>query len=304
MLPRRPPPPERRRVRRSSTGRAAAFGFAHADVGVARFTAPPSISLEMCVTQTQFDSETDETDAPSDDGALSEFFEAEWITEVVREVKSGKEGTVYCCRAAARTGHDLLAAKVYRPPEHRLFHNRAVYEEGRWIGDRRLGRALAKKTRVGRALGADIWGAHEYETLALLHGAGAAVPKPVARSGQALLMTYVGDLDRAAPLLQHAEIPSDEAASLFRRLLREIGLWLGCGRVHGDLSPYNILYWNGEPTVIDFPQAVDIETNPQARALLTRDVTNLCRFFARYGVRADPEMVAFDLWRREGPRGW
>ena len=55
-----------------------------------------------------------------------DFFEDDMITEVVRVVNSGKEGTVYCCRASARTGQELFAAKSYRPPEHRMFHRSAV----------------------------------------------------------------------------------------------------------------------------------------------------------------------------------
>lgn len=259
----------------------------------ARSTAPRWIALEVRVTHPQ-----------TYEDALTVFFEDDWITDVVQVLKSGKEGTVYCCRAAPRTGQELLAAKVYRPREHRLFHNNAVYLEGRWIGDRRLRRAVANKSRVGRVVQADTWVTHEYQTLQLLHGAGAAVPQPFARSGQALLMTYVGDLDAPAPLLQHAEVPAAAAEPLFRQLLREIELWVACGRVHADLSPFNILYWEGKPTVIDFPQAVDPETNPQARALLTRDLANLCRFFARYGVRADPEVLTSGLWRRLRLREW
>ena len=50
--------------------------------------------------------------------------------------------------------------------------------------------------------------------------------------------------------------------------------------------------------MIDFPQAVDPQVNPNARALLARDVTNVCRFFARHGVPTDPERIADLLWRR------
>jgi RIO kinase 1 len=251
------------------------------------------MSVEECVSQTQ-----------TYEDALTEFVEDDLITGVVQVLKSGKEGTVYCCRASPRTGHEFLAAKVYRPREHRLFHNSAVYEEGRWIPDKRLRRAVAGKSRVGREVQADTWVGHEYETLRLLHGAGAAVPEPLARSGQALLMTYVGDFDAPAPLLQHAELAADAAEPLFGRLLREIELWLSCGRVHADLSAFNILYWEGEPTVIDFPQAVDPEVNTNARELLTRDIANLCRFFARFGIRADAESLAAGLWRRWRPREW
>lgn len=236
--------------------------------------------------------------------ALTDFFEDDLITDVVRVLKSGKEGTVYCCRAAPRTGQELLAAKVYRPPEHRLFHNSAIYEEGRWIPDKRIRRAMANKSRVGREAQAENWVGHEYETLRLLHAAGAAVPRVFGRSGQALLMTYVGDLEVAAPMLQHAQVPPDLAEPLFRRLLGEIQLWLECGRVHADLSPFNVLYWEGAATVIDFPQAVDPETNGNARELLTRDVANICRYFARHGIRADAEAVASGIWRRSRWRDW
>lgn len=242
------------------------------------------------------------TDAHDD--ALSEFFEDNLITGVIREVKSGKEGTVLCCRAAARTGRELLAAKIYRSTEHRMFHNSAVYREGRYVADRRIRRAIANKSRAGRAYEAHSWVNEEFDTLRLLHGAGAAVPEPVSRTGQAILMSYVGDIDAPAPPLQHAEIAPEEADQLFRRLLREVELWLACGRVHADLSAFNILIWEGAPTVIDFPQAVDPEVNGNARALLARDLANLCRFFARYGIRADPDSLADGMWRRQGPRLW
>ena len=45
---------------------------------------------------------------------LEPFFDEGWITEVIRPVKSGKEATVYLCRAGDRTGEELVAAKVYR----------------------------------------------------------------------------------------------------------------------------------------------------------------------------------------------
>lgn len=232
---------------------------------------------------------------------FDEFVEAEWITEVVQELKSGKEGTVYCCRAAPRTGYDLLAVKVYRSQEHRMFRNNAVYQEGRWIGDLRLERAVAKKTKTGRIFRADSWVGQEFAALERLHAAGASVPRPLARTGQALLMEFVGDHDGPAPLLHDAVVPRELALPLFRRILDEVGTWLENGLIHADLSPYNILYWDGQPVVIDFPQAVDPETNPRARELLTRDVANVCRYFGRHGIRADAETIAIDLWRKRGP---
>jgi RIO kinase 1 len=90
----------------------------------------------------------------------------------------------------------------------------------------------------------------------------------------------------------------DEARPLFERLVRNVELWLANDTVHGDLSAFNVLYWEGRATVIDFPQAVDPRFNPHARALLRRDLENLCRYFGRLGVTADGARIADTLWRR------
>ena len=75
-------------------------------------------------------------------------------------------------------------------------------------------------------------------------------------------------------------------------------LMLRCNRVHGDLSPHNVLYYEGDIKVIDFPQATDPRFNPAARDLLTRDVENICRYFRQYGVECDGWVIADDLWKR------
>src|SRR5262245_59282193 len=75
--------------------------------------------------------------------ALEPFFHAGWISEVVREIKSGKEATVYCCRGGALACKQLLAAKIYRPLESRRFRNDAIYQTGRVH--------LARNGRVKRA---------------------------------------------------------------------------------------------------------------------------------------------------------
>ena len=88
--------------------------------------------------------------------------------------------------------------------------------------------------------------------------------------------------------------------------LKEVGpskvslveLWLTRNVVHADLSAFNVLYWEGEVTTIDFPQFVDPRTNRNAYDLLTRDVENLGGYFERFGVRTNARNVAADLWTR------
>ena len=230
--------------------------------------------------------------------ALTEFYEKGLITEVVSLVKSGKEATVYCCRAHPSTGHDFLAAKIYRKMDNRNFKNDAVYWAGVSVGKRRERVAFAKKTKAGRAVQAGRWQGREHETLSLLHAAGADVPEVVAAAEGVLLMQYFGDDTGAAPQLQHVKLPAAEAPIVLQQILDNVALWLASHRVHADLSPFNVLYWRERARIIDFPQAVDPRKNPNAWDLLQRDLGNVERYFARYGLEVDASWITHDLRRQ------
>jgi RIO kinase 1 len=235
-------------------------------------------------------------DAPFDgDGTEFESLYATGIiTEVLGALKSGKEATVYVCRA--RSG--LVAAKLYRAREHRDFRNATVYDDGRQFLEERVARAVRSKTGFGRTAEQSRWKYREWERLNALHAAGVAVPKPLAVSDGVVVMEYIGDEQVAAPRLHDVTLAKDVAARALKWLLYDIELMLSVNVVHADLSPYNILWWKERAIVIDLPQAVDPRFNRNARALLHRDVSNVCRYFARAGVAIDAEWVTRDLWRR------
>ncbi len=230
--------------------------------------------------------------------ALDSFLATGIITEILYPVKSGKEATVYCCRAHPSTGKDLLAAKIYRSRNHRGFKNDAVYQEGRVILDAHARRAVQKKSRFGREVQFGLWVNHEFETLAALYDAGADVPQPIARTESALLMEYFGDHEQAAPSLERSELSREQARAAFDRVLDNVELWLAHNYIHGDLSAYNILYWQGQAKIIDFPQAIDPRFNSNALALLTRDIENVCHHLARYDLFYDGARIAGQLWNK------
>lgn len=240
----------------------------------------------------------DEAPDDLDDDPLSPFIAEGLITEVLGEIKSGKEGTVYCCRANPSLGHELIAAKVYRERSHRTFKNDSRYREGRVILNKRDARAVNKNTEWGREARFGMWIEHEYQTLKQLSELGADVPKPLVRGGRAVLMEYVGDEHGAAPALQQVALPENDVRPLFQSAVSNLELFLRCNLIHGDLSAYNILYRPGRITIIDFPQAVDPRSNSAALSLLARDVENLCSYWTRYGVRADPGRMTHHLWSR------
>jgi RIO kinase 1 len=234
----------------------------------------------------------------SDMAAMQEFIDEGAIRAVLGVVKSGKEATVYRCRAGREFRQRYLAAKVYHDASHRTFQHAKEYTEGRVILNGQVRRAVEKRTDAGREFAASMWVNSEFETLSALGYAGADVPEVFASTDKAILMEYLGDETGAAPYLQHAKFDREEAETLFERLLWNIELWLGENVVHGDLSPFNILYTEGRLVVIDFPQAVDPRMAPAARRLLERDVANVCKYFTRHGIEADAAGIARDLWER------
>jgi RIO kinase 1 len=232
------------------------------------------------------------------DDALKPFFKEHLIQDVHYAVKSGKEATVFLCEADPSVGVEYLIAKIYRPRESRSFKNDAVYHAGVFVGDRRMRKAIEQKSRHGRAFQFVNWIDREYEALRHLHAFGADVPKTYARSEHAILMQFIGEGDEPALPLNRVSLNREDAEAVFDRVLRNVELWLSLDYIHADLSAFNILYHGGSATVIDFPQTVNARTNPHAYDLLQRDIDNVCRYFARYGIRADASRIAGELWTR------
>ncbi|HLZ61468.1 MAG TPA: RIO1 family regulatory kinase/ATPase [Ktedonosporobacter sp.] len=230
--------------------------------------------------------------------ALDYFFAEGMITEILYPVKRGKEATVYCCQAHPSTGAELLAAKIYTPRNHRGFKNDAIYMEGRVITNGQLRRAVQKKSRFGREVQFGMWVNHEFEVLTALSRAGADVPQPIARTQSAVLMEYFGDRERAAPSLEGSELSRYQARAVFDSLISNIELCLAHNYIHGDLSSRNVLYWQDQAKIIDFPQAIDPRFNSNALSLLTRDIENICQYVARYGLVYDGRRIAERLWYR------
>jgi RIO kinase 1 len=232
------------------------------------------------------------------DEAIEHFLDEGLIERVIRPIKSGKEASVHLCRANPRTtGEELAALKVYHPLDRRDFRDESLYRDGEWIKERRVRVALEKKTHFGRELQGALWVGREWETLRLLSTAGAPVPRPIAMTDRAILMSYVGDGARAAPQLHRLrfEDPGD-AEDVLDQVLRGVERLLFRDVIHGDLSPFNVLVWEGVAWLIDFPQAVDAKKNRHAEALLARDIRRICDHFARLGVERDTERVVADLW--------
>src|SRR5579885_3392473 len=250
-------------------------------------------------------------DAPWILSSLAPLYNQQLIVDVLHEAHSGKEATVFCCAAHPSTGVEYLAAKIYRPRMFRSLRNDAIYrysrvqrdEQGQAEhGNSRRGSAATRKNEKGRAAQVASWIEYEYQTQRLIYEHGGDVPRPFAQVGNAVLMEYIGDFEQPAPRLSDVTLEPEEVEGHFAGILRNIELALEQGRIHGDLSAYNILYWQGRCTLIDFAQAVDPYHSSDVYSLFARDVERICQHFALYGVQADPRALAREIWMRHmGP---
>ena len=225
-------------------------------------------------------------------------------------LKTGKEAEVFVIERHSGDRSCLLAHKRYRPRAvtHKgelealgfqraaSFVNDAAYREGHSKFARsRDQRAAATKTKYGRKLLTKNWSGQELEVMHRAWDAGANVPYPVGALGDGLLMQYIGDHAQAAPRLVQARLSRIQLAVAYDQLVDNLQTFAAASVVHGDLSPFNVLWWEDRLWFIDFPQASDLVLNPMGFDLLHHDVVTMCTWFTRQGHPCDAEALFAEL---------
>ena len=215
------------------------------------------------------------------------------IDEVMRQLMSGKEATVY----VVRCGDEIRCAKVYKEANQRSFHQAVAYQEGRRVKNSRQARAMEKGTRYGRKMAEEVWQNAEVDALYRLAAAGVRVPTPFICFEGVLLMELVTGADgNAAPRLNDVAMDHAQALTMHAALLRQVVLMLCAGVIHGDLSEYNILVDAEGPVIIDLPQAVDASASSVAASMLERDVRNLADFFSAVAPELATSQYGKEIW--------
>jgi len=224
---------------------------------------------------------------------LEPLIEDGLIDEVMRQLMSGKEATVY----VVRCGDEVRCAKVYKEANKRSFRQSVDYTEGRKVKGSRQARAMEKGSKYGRKAQEEAWQSAEVDALYRLAAAGVRVPKPYNFYEGVLLMELVTDAHgSAAPRLNDVELSAEEARAHHRTLIGEVVRMLCAGVVHGDLSEFNILLGAEGPVIIDLPQAVDAAGNNHASTMLERDVGNLAAYFGRFAPELLTTQYGKEIW--------
>ncbi len=216
-----------------------------------------------------------------------EFFDHPTLTTISRlitqgqfesidyPISTGKEGGVF--RATLPGG--FRAVKVYRigntifkrlPP--------AVLED-----------LIREAGAHQRARLVFAWARREHTILRKLAAAQVRCPEPYGYLRNVLVMEFIGTDGVPAATLQ--EMVVEDPGGLYEELVEQIRRMVhNAELVHGDLSPYNLLLWEGKPVFIDVGQSIP-SAHPEASGLLARDVATLAKFFGRWGVDTSPEAM-------------
>jgi len=211
--------------------------------------------------------------------ALHTFAERETIDGVGASLGVGKESDVYEVRS-----YKPLALKYHREG---VTNFRKVMKERDYTSDRE---------HVSFHYTARKAAEREYETLETLYP-DVSVPRPVDHNRHAIVMEKMDGVE-----LSRAGLDAEQVGPLLTLLLDELATTYREGRVHADMSEYNVFVSEDGVTIFDWPQAVPTD-HENADELLERDVGNLVGYFQRKYPQATPdlEVQALAAAIRDGP---
>ncbi len=194
-------------------------------------------------------------------------------------IARGKEAHVF--HGTSENGP--IAVKIFHT-SNAVFKNLVQYIEGdpRFGGLKRRHRDLV-----------DIWVRKEFRNLSRLEKWGLAVPTPLGVHRNVLVMEYLGTPTAPSPRLKDVEVP--DAQAVYDELLEFLAVtWQKANMVHGDFSPYNIMWHGDRPVVIDVGQAV-VQSHPKSQEFLVRDVTRLVEWAKKSGLNIELAEAMYDV---------
>ncbi|KAL3641723.1 hypothetical protein CASFOL_012538 [Castilleja foliolosa] len=199
-------------------------------------------------------------------------------------ISTGKEANVY---HATKTDGQELAIKVYKTSVL-VFKDRDRYVQGDYRF--RYGYCKHNPRKMVKT-----WAEKEMRNLMRVRAAGIRCPAPLLLRLHVLVMEFIGKAGWAAPRLKDANLSHDKLRESYVEVIVAMRtLYQKCKLVHGDLSEYNILYFEGHLYIIDVSQSVDLD-HPHALDFLREDCIHVSDFFKKNGVAVMTIRELFDF---------
>ncbi|KAL5750758.1 hypothetical protein ACOSP7_025361 [Xanthoceras sorbifolium] len=199
-------------------------------------------------------------------------------------ISTGKEANVY---HATKSDGLELAIKVYKTSVL-VFKDRDRYVQGDYRF--RYGYCKHNPRKMVKT-----WAEKEMRNLMRIKAAGIRCPTPYLLRLHVLVMEFIGKSGWAAPRLKDAALSSDKLRESYVEIIITMRtLYQKCKLVHGDLSEYNILYFEGHLYIIDVSQTVDLD-HPHALDFLREDCIHVSDFFKKHGVAVMTIRELFDF---------
>ena len=187
------------------------------------------------------------------------------ITRFTGIISSGKEANVYA--GIGKDGMEI-AIKIYR-----INSQTSKWMMNYIMGDPRFSRFRKKSTRNLITT----WALKELKNLKRAEEAGVPCPKPISVRENVLVMQFLGE--DGTPAKKLTEVELDKPLQHLNEILKHVqSLFWKAGLIHGDLSPFNMLYHEGKVYFIDIGQGV-LKDHPYARKYFERDVDNVLSYF-------------------------
>ena len=207
------------------------------------------------------------------------------IKDFIGIISAGKEANVFFARGE---NDRPLAIKIYKIDP----------QNTKWMKNYIIGDPRFKKIGTSTHKIIYTWCKKEYKNLTQLKRHGIIVPEVIEYRDNVLVMEFIGE-ENGTPAkrlkdVSHLQNPEKE----FNFILDQIRkMYLEAHLVHGDLSEFNILYYQEHQIIIDVSQAVSVY-HINAPVYLQRDLKNVIKYFGNFiEDLPDPATITREILR-------
>ena len=205
------------------------------------------------------------------------------IDQVDFPISTGKEANIF---RGTTPEKEFVAIKIFRTATMTFKHIASYIE-----GDPRFAYGYKNRRTI-----IEEWARKEYRNLELLHRAKIRAPAPIKCVHNVLLMEYIGDATRSAPMLKDVLLRNPQ--KIYDEIIGFITRMYKIKIVHADLSAFNILMFRQKPYLIDIGQGVLLD-HPSSSEFLKRDIHNIVHYFKKYDIEGNEREIFENLVKRK-----